>query len=192
MKENSMFDSFVDKVLVTEKEIIDRIDEIAKRIASQYKDSREILLMGLLKGSVPFIVDLMRAIESYNAVSIIIDFMLVSSYSGDKSRGEAQIELDHRIDIAGYDVILVDDIIDTGITIHTVKKLLLDRKPRSLRTCVLLDKPERREVDVEIDYLGFTIPNNFVIGYGLDIDENGRYLPYVASVDVEKYAGDNK
>ncbi|MCJ7622503.1 MAG: hypoxanthine phosphoribosyltransferase [Anaerolineaceae bacterium] len=185
-----MFDDFVDKVLITEKEIIDRIDEIGKDIAFQYKDSKEILLMGLLKGSVPFIVDLMRAIENYNTVSIIIDFMLVSSYSGDKSRGDAQIELDHRIDIAGCDVILVDDIIDTGITIHTVKKLLLGRNPRSLRTCVLLDKPERREVDVEIDYLGFTIPNYFVIGYGLDIDENGRYLPYVASVDVEKYARD--
>lgn len=187
-----MFDYFVDKVLITENEIKDRIDELAKRIAFHYKDLSEILLMGLLKGSVPFIVDLMRAIESYNTVSIKIDFMLVSSYSGDKSRGEAQIELDHKIDIAGYDVILVDDIIDTGVTIHTVEKLLLERNPRSLRTCVLLDKPERREVDVEIDYLGFTIPNDFVIGYGLDIDENGRYLPYVASVDLEKYMSEKK
>jgi hypoxanthine phosphoribosyltransferase len=116
-----------------------------------------------------------------------MDFMSVSSYSGSETSGWVRIDSDHKTSIAGWDVILIDDIVDTGITLYTVKKLLQDRKPRSLRTCALLDKPERHRIDVPIDYLGFSIPDHFVVGYGLDIDEKGRNLPYIASVDLKKY-----
>ncbi len=98
-----------------------------------------------------------------------------------------RIEADHKTNIAGWDVILIDDIVDTGYTIYTVRKLLLDRKPKSLRICAMLDKPERHKVDFPIDYLGFSIPDYFVVGYGLDIDEKGRNLPYIAAVDLEEY-----
>ena len=97
-----------------------------------------------------------------------------------------RIDLDHKTNIRGWDVILVDDIIDSGYTVHTVRKLLLDRQPKSLKVCALLDKKERHKVDVAIDYLGFAIPDHFVIGYGLDYNEKGRNLPYIASVDFNK------
>ena len=98
-----------------------------------------------------------------------------------------RIDLDHKTNIAGWDVILVDDIVDSGYTIQTIRKLLLERHPRSLKVCALLDKKERHRVETPIDYLGFAIPDDFVVGYGLDIDEKGRNLPYIASVDLEKY-----
>jgi hypoxanthine phosphoribosyltransferase len=113
--------------------------------------------------------------------------MSVSSYAGSESSGFVRIDSDHKIPIQGWDVILVDDIIDTGYTIKTVSKLLLDRNPKSLRICALLDKAARHRVELEIAYLGFEIPDYFVVGYGLDIDEKGRNLPYIASVDLEKY-----
>lgn len=116
-----------------------------------------------------------------------MDFMLVSSYRGAESSGFVRIDADHKINIHNWDVILVDDIIDTGYTIHTVRKLLLERQPRSLKICALLDKKARHKVDIQIDYLGFEIPDYFVVGYGLDIDEKGRNLPYIAAVDLEKY-----
>jgi len=116
-----------------------------------------------------------------------MDFMSISSYAGSESSGFVRIDSDHKTNINGWDVILIDDIIDTGYTVYTVRKLLLDRNPRSLKICALLDKAERRKVDVTIDYCGFQIPDYFVVGYGLDVDEKGRNLPYIASVDLEKY-----
>ncbi len=113
--------------------------------------------------------------------------MSVASYSGTESSGFIRIEADHKTSIQGWDVILVDDIVDTGYTLSFVRKLLLDRNPRSLKICALLDKVERRKAVVPIDYCGFVIPDYFVMGYGLDIDENGRNLPYICSVNLEKY-----
>jgi len=118
---------------------------------------------------------------------LTMDFMSISSYAGSESSGFVRIDSDHKTNINGWDVILIDDIIDTGYTVYTVRKLLLDRNPRSLKICALLDKAERRKVDVTIDYCGFQIPDYFVVGYGLDVDEKGRNLPYIASVDLEKY-----
>ena len=130
-----------------------------------------------------FVTDLMRKIQR----PLTMDFMSVSSYSGSESSGFVRIDSDHKTNIYGWDVILIDDIVDTGYTIYTVKKLLQDRKPKSLRVCALLDKVERHKVDITIDYCGFKIPDYFVVGYGLDIDEKGRNLPYIAWVDLEKY-----
>jgi hypoxanthine phosphoribosyltransferase len=118
-----------------------------------------------------------------------MDFMSVSSYSGSESSGFVRIDSDHKTNIRGWDVILIDDIVDSGYTIKTVSKLLKDREPKSLKVCALLDKPDRHKVDINIDYLGFSIPDYFVVGYGLDIDEKGRNLPYIASVDLKKYKG---
>jgi hypoxanthine phosphoribosyltransferase len=139
--------------------------------------------LGLLRGSVMFITDLMRSIQR----PLTMDFMSISSYTGSESSGFIRIDSDHKTNINGWDVILIDDIVDTGYTIYTVRKLLLDRSPRSLRVCALLDKKERHRVDIPLDYVGFEIPDHFVVGYGLDIDEKGRNLPYIASVDLEKY-----
>ena len=130
-----------------------------------------------------FITDLMRKVQ----LPLTMDFMSVSSYAGAESSGFIRIDSDHKTNIAGWDVILIDDIVDTGYTIATIRKLLLDRKPRSLKVCALLDKVERRKVDIPIDYCGFQMPDYFVVGYGLDIDEKGRNLPYIASVDLDKY-----
>lgn len=174
---------FIGKVLITPEEIEARVTELGEQITREYQNSEKLLLLGLLRGSVMFITDLMRKIHR----PMTMDFMSVSSYSGDKTSGFVRIESDHKTNIADWDVILIDDIVDSGLTIYTVTKLLRDRKPRSLKFAALLDKPERHRVDIDIDYLGFSIPDYFVVGYGLDIDEKGRNLPYIASVDLEKY-----
>jgi len=174
---------FIGEILITQKEIEDRVSALGELLTNHYKDSEKLLLLGLLRGSVMFITDLMRKIQR----PLTMDFMSVSSYSGVASSGFVRIDSDHKTNIHGWDVILVDDIVDTGYTIHTVRKLLLDRKPRSLRVCALLDKIEKHKVDIQIDYCGFEIPDYFVVGYGLDIDEKGRNLPYIASVDLAKY-----
>jgi len=174
---------FIDKVIITEEDIRNRVQTLGELITNDYKDSEKLVLLGLLRGSVMFVTDLMRQIKR----PMTMDFMLVSSYSGSSSSGFVRIDSDHKSNINGWDVILIDDIVDTGYTIHTVRRLLQDRKPRSLRTCALLDKVERHKIDIKIDYLGFSIPDYFVVGYGLDLDEKGRNLPYIASVNLEKY-----
>jgi hypoxanthine phosphoribosyltransferase len=174
---------FIDTVLITEEEIEQRVHMLGETITNDYRDSEKLLLLGLLRGSVMFITDLMRRIHR----PMTMDFMSISSYAGSESSGFVRIDSDHKTNIHGWDVILVDDIIDTGYTIYTVRKLLLDRKPRSLKVCALLDKQEKHRVEIPIDYVGFTIPDHFVVGYGLDIDEKGRNLPYIASVDLERY-----
>lgn len=174
---------FIGEVLITAEQIDRRVKLLGEQITKDYKDSEKMLILGLLRGSVMFITDLMRRIHR----PMTMDFMSVSSYSGSETSGWVRIDSDHKTNIAGWDVILVDDIIDTGYTIHTVRKLLLDRKPRSLKVCALLDKKARHRVEFDIDYLGFEIPDYFVVGYGLDIDEKGRNLPYIASVDLTKY-----
>lgn len=174
---------FIDQVIVSEEQIKARVVELGEQIGSDYKDSKNLLLLGLLRGSVVFMTDLMRNVH----LPMTLDFMSVSSYSGSSSSGFVRIDSDHKTNIQGWDVILVDDIVDSGYTISTVKKLLLDRKPNSLKVCALLDKEESHKVGLTIDYYGFKIPDYFVVGYGLDIDEKGRNLPYIASVDLKRY-----
>ena len=178
--ENDLYfpSNFIDHIIITADEIKERVKALGAQITEDYKDSENLLLLGLLRGSVVFITDLMREIRQ----SITIDFMSVSSYSKTESSGFVRIDADHKINIHNWNVILVDDIVDTGYTIRTVQKLLLDRSPRSLKVCALLDKPSRHKVDIHIDYLGFSIPDYFVVGYGLDCNEKGRNLPYIASI----------
>jgi hypoxanthine phosphoribosyltransferase len=174
---------FTGEIIITKEDIQKRVRELGAIITEEYKDSEQLLLLGLLRGSVMFITDLMREIKR----PMTMDFMSISSYSDTESTGFIRIESDHKTNIRDWDVILVDDIVDTGYTIHTVRKLLNDRGPRSLKVCALLDKVDRRKVEIPIDFSGFQIPDYFVMGYGLDIDEKGRNLPYIASVDLEKY-----
>ena len=181
--ENDFPYDFLGKILISAEQIEQRVSELAERITNDYKESDKLMLLGLLRGSIVLMTDLMRKINR----PLTIDFMSVSSYAGSETSGFVRIDSDHKIPIQGWDVILVDDIIDTGLTIQTVRKLLLDRNPKSLRICALLDKVARHRVELKIDYLGFEIPDYFVVGYGLDIDEKGRNLPYIASVDPEKY-----
>src|SRR5574338_1127171 len=169
---------FIGDVLITQQAIEDRVTYLGNLLSTQYRDSDKLLLLGLLRGSVMFITDLMRKIHR----PLTMDFMSVSSYTGTESSGFIRIDSDHKTDIRGWDVILIDDIVDSGYTIHTIRKLLLDRQPRSLKTCALLDKISRHKVAIDIDYVGFEIPDYFVVGYGLDLDEMGRNLPYIASV----------
>ncbi len=174
---------FIDRVLISQEQIESRVAELGATITRDYRESENLLLLGLLRGSVVFITDLMRQIHH----PLTMDFMSVSSYSGTQTSGFIRIDSDHKTNISGWDVILIDDIVDTGFTIHTVRKLLQDRQPHSLKICALLDKPERHRIEIPIDYLGFSIPDEFVVGYGLDIDEKGRNLPYIAAVNLEKY-----
>lgn len=175
--------AFIGEVIISAEEIEKRVTRLGEQITNDYRDSEKLLLLGLLRGSVMFITDLMRKIHR----PLTMDFMLVSSYSGSESSGFIRIDSDHKTNIRGWDVILIDDIVDSGYTLFTIRKLLLDRQPRSLSLCALLDKSNKHKVDVKIDYCGFEIPDYFVVGYGLDIDEKGRNLPYIASVDLEKY-----
>lgn len=174
---------FIGEVLITQEQIEERVADLGDQITKDYQDSENLLLLGLLRGSVMFMTDLMRHIRR----PMTMDFMLVSSYAGSETSGFVRIDSDHKTNIYGWDVILIDDIIDSGYTIYTVRKLLVERHPRSLKTCALLDKKARHRVEIQIDYLGFEIPDYFVVGYGLDIDEKGRNLPYIASVDLDKY-----
>jgi hypoxanthine phosphoribosyltransferase len=174
---------FIGEVLISQAEIEKRVNDLGEKITHDYRDSNKLLLLGLLRGSVMFVTDLMRKIHR----PLTMDFMSVSSYTGSESSGFIRIDSDHKTNIRDWDVILIDDIIDSGYTIHTIQKLLLDRKPRSLKVCALLDKVSKHKVDINIDYCGFEIPDYFVVGYGLDIDEKGRNLPYIASVDLEKF-----
>lgn len=174
---------FIGQVLITQAEIEQRVNALGEQITADYQNSQKLLLLGLLRGSVMFMTDLMRRIHR----PMTMDFMSISSYAGAETTGFVRIDSDHKTNINGWDVILIDDIVDSGYTIHTVRKLLLDRKPKSLRVCALLDKKSKHKVELSIDYCGFEIPDYFVVGYGLDIDEKGRNLPYIASVDLEKY-----
>lgn len=174
---------FIGGILISQQEIEARVSYLGEQITSDYRDSSKLLILGLLRGSVMFITDLMRKINR----PMTMDFMSVSSYTGTESSGFIRIDSDHKTNIRNWDVILVDDIVDSGYTIHTIQKLLLDRHPRSLKVCALLDKVSKHKVDIQIDYCGFQIPDHFVVGYGLDIDEMGRNLPYIGYVDLEKY-----
>jgi hypoxanthine phosphoribosyltransferase len=175
---------FLSEVLVTEEQLQKRIAELGEEISADYVN-KKLLLVCILKGGVVFMVDLMRHITIPHA----IEFMVVSTYGtgARESTGRARILLDLDIDISDFHVLLVEDIFDSGFTIKSVLEMLSTRKPASLEVCVLLDKSERREVDIPIRYRGFTIPNKFVFGYGLDMDEYYRNLPFVGVVDLSRF-----
>ena len=165
--------------LVAEKEIAARVAELGRTIARDYQGAG-LVLVGVLQGAIPFVADLMRAV----ALDVTVDFLRASSYgSGTTSSGAVRLLTDLSIDIAGRHVLIVDDIVDTGHTLAALKRTLQARGPLSVRTCVLLDKTGRRQTDVTVDYVGFSIPNVFVVGYGLDYDGLYRNLPYVATLD---------
>jgi hypoxanthine phosphoribosyltransferase len=165
----------IGKVLIGEEDIKRRVRELGQEISRDYEGKTPILV-SVLKGGIIFLSDLVRSLTVLHE----IDFMWVSSYRGTESSGVVRILADLSINIEGLDVIIVEDIVDTGLTLDYIRHILLARHPKSLRICTLLDKKARRTIDVPIDYVGFEIPDEFVIGYGLDYGEKLRNLPYVA------------
>lgn len=165
------------KTLLTREEVEKRIKELAKEIEKDYC-GKDLLVIGLLKGSIMFMSDLIKEMD----LPVMIDFMSVSSYSGTTSTGVINVLKDTDISVKDKDVLIVEDIIDTGLTLSYVKKLLEDRGAKSLKICTLLDKPSRRTIEMKGDYVGFEIPDEFVVGYGLDYDQHHRNLPYVGIV----------
>ncbi|CVH78648.1 Hypoxanthine-guanine phosphoribosyltransferase [Clostridiales bacterium CHKCI006] len=171
----------VQEILFSLEEIQHRTRKLGEQISRDYA-GKTLILVGLLKGSVPFMAELMR----YLTVDVRIDFMNVSSYTGAQS-GQVVIKKDMEQDIAGKDVLIVEDIIDTGNTLYNIKKMLEERKCASCKIVTLLDKVESRTIDIQADYVGFDIPNAFVVGFGLDFDEKYRQLPYIGILKKECY-----
>jgi len=171
-------------VLVTEEQIRAKVAELGVRLSIDYA-GRELTLVSVLKGALPFMADLMREMK----IPVQIDLMEVSSYGGTatETSGLVRIIKDLSSSIAGRDVLIVEDIIDTGLTLNYLLRYLRGKNPRSLRICALLDKPARRLVEIPIDYLGFTIPDQFVVGYGLDYGEFYRNLPFIGVLKPEVY-----
>lgn len=178
------YHEFLDEILIDEEKLQKRIAELGGEISRDY-EGQDLLLVCILRGGVVFLVDLMRSIT----VPHTLDFMAVSSYGigARNTTGQARITLDLNTDIRDRNVLLVEDIIDSGYTLEAVLGFLESRRPRSLKVCVLLDKAERRQTDVPIDYSGFVIPDKFIFGYGLDVDEYYRNLPFIAALDQEHY-----
>ena len=171
-------DSQIGEILVPAKDLQRRITELAAEISRDYA-GRDLVLVGVLKGAVFFLADLMRALK----IPCEVDFMAVASYgSATKSSGVVRILKDLDAVIEGRDVLIVEDIVDSGLTLQYLLRNLAGRNPRSLEVCALLIKPERRKVELQTRYVGFEIPNRFAIGYGLDFDERYRNLPYVAAL----------
>ncbi len=175
----------VAEVLVTEEQVRAKVAELGQRISADYA-GRPLTLVSVLKGSLPFMADLMRAVT----IPLQIDLMEVSSYGGTAtdSSGLVRILKDLSASIEGKDVLIVEDIIDTGLTLNYLLRYLRGKNPRSIRICALLDKPARRLVDLQIDYVGFTIPDRFVVGYGLDYGEVYRNLPFIGVLKPEVYS----
>jgi hypoxanthine phosphoribosyltransferase len=171
----------VSEILVDTERLHARIGELGARITTDY-EGKDLLLVGVLKGAVFFMADLMREL----ALPCEIDFMAISSYgAGTDSSGVVRILKDLDLNIAGRDVLVVEDIIDSGLTLSYLMRTLRARRPATLEICTLLTKPERREIDVPVRYVGFEIPNRFVIGYGLDFAERYRNLPYIGVLKPE-------
>lgn len=178
------YHEFLDEVLIPADVLQKRIIELGGQITQDYA-GRHLHLVCILRGGVLFLADLMRQIDLPHT----IDFMAVSSYGAGarKSTGQVRITLDLKEEIQDRDVLLVEDIVDSGYTIASVIELLSTRHPRSIEVCALLDKVERRDIDVPIHYRGFAIPDKFVFGYGLDLDEYYRNLPFIGTVDPKRY-----
>lgn len=178
------YHDFLKEVLIPEQELQAKIQELGEEISQDYA-GLDLHMICILRGGVLFLTDLMRAITIPHS----IDFMAISSYGvgARQASGQIRLTMDLRDDIQGRNVLLVEDIVDSGHTLSSVLGLLATRKPASLKVCTLLDKAERRETEVPLDYVGFVIPNKFVFGYGLDLDEYFRELPFIGVVNEEKY-----
>jgi len=172
-------------VLLSEEEIKAIVKRLGSEITADYKD-KNLLVVSVLKGSVMIMADLLREIK----LPLKIDFMAVSSYgSGTSSSGTVKIIKDLDINLSGYDILIVEDILDSGATLSSLKEILLTRKPASVKICTFLDKPDRRKADIKADYVGAVIPDEFVVGYGLDYDEKYRNLPFVGILSPSVYGG---
>ena len=181
----SIFDNDIQEVLFSEEQLKNRVQEIARQITADYQ-GKEIMLISVLRGSFVFMADLCRAID----LPCTLDFMAVSSYGkGTKSSGQVQITKDLSEDITDRHIIVVEDILDSGNTLSYLLQLLQARSPASVRLCTLLDKPDRRVKPVQVHYSGFTIPDAFVVGYGLDYAEKYRNLPYIGILKPRVYGG---
>jgi hypoxanthine phosphoribosyltransferase len=165
----------VGKPLFDSRKIQAKVQELAAQISSDYK-GKDLVAIGILKGAFMFFSDIVR----YITVPITLDFVIASSYVKTETSGDVKVYYDIREDIANKDVLMIDDIVDTGVTLNYIHERMLARRPNTLRICAFLDKKERREVDVPIDYVGFEIPNEFVVGYGLDYENKFRNLPYIS------------
>ena len=175
----------IERVLYTEEELQARVKELGAQITADYADKENILLISVLRGSYIFMADLSRAIN----LPCLIDFMSVSSYgAGTISSGQVEIKKDISSSIEGYHVIIVEDILDSGNTLYYLMDVLKARKAASIRICTMLDKPERRQKPIKADYYGFVVPDAFVVGYGLDYNQQYRNLPYIGILKEEVYS----
>lgn len=165
----------IGKPFLTAEQIQNRVRELAEKISEDYK-GKELLAIGILKGAFMFFADIVRLIQ----VPMKIDFLIAASYVKTETTGEIKIHADLREDIKGRDVLLIEDIVDTGITLNHIRDMLLGRGPASLKICAFLDKKPRRRVEVPLDYVGFEIPDEYIVGYGLDYENMFRNLPYIA------------
>ena len=177
----------IQTVLVTEEQLRAKVAELGAQISRDYA-GKDLLLVSILKGAVVFMADLMRAVT----IPCSIDFMVVSSYGGTntQSTGRVKIVKDLDADLSGREVLIVEDVLDTGVTLSTLVPMLKMRHPNSVRICAILDKPARRKTDIRADYTGFEVPDAFVVGYGLDYDEKYRNLPFVGVLKPEVYGGE--
>jgi hypoxanthine phosphoribosyltransferase len=167
--------------LLSEDTIQARVRELAAQLSEDYADCDDLILIGVLKGAFVFLADIARALTIPRSV----DFIAVSSYQGDISSGSVRLLMDSRRDVKGKHVVIVEDIVDSGRTLHYLTELFKTRNPASVSTCVLVRKLDRIEVEAQIDYLGFDIPDVWVVGYGLDFDEKLRVLPYIAEIEPQ-------
>ena len=172
----------IGEIMITEEEIAQKINELANQINNDYKDKeKDVIVIGILKGCFVFMSDLIRKLD----FNVKVQFMEISSYqNGTVSQGKITIKKDIGIDIEGKDVLITEDIIDSGNTLSQLTEILEKRKPKSIKVCTLLSKPSRREVEFDADYTGFVIEDRFIIGYGLDCGEQFRQLPYIAEVEI--------
>ena len=173
----------IENVLISKDEIESRVAEMGRRITADFRD-KDPIFVGVLKGCFIFMADLMRHVD----INCSMDFMAVSSYSGTSSTGAVKINKDLGQDIEGRHVIIVEDILDSGVTLHYLKGYLLNRRPASITIVTLMDKPSRRKADVYADYSCFEVPDAFVVGYGLDYNEHYRNLPYIGILKPEIYS----
>lgn len=178
----------IDEILITEKQIKEKIAELGKKITQDYQ-GKNLVFVGVLRGAVIFMADLARAIS----IPMIFDFIAISSYgAATESSGVVRILKDLDETIEGKDVLIIEDIIDTGLTLDYLVRILKSRNPASLKVCAFLNKNTRRKAKVKVDYLGFDIPNKFVVGYGLDYAGKFRNIPYVFTLNPEIYQGELK
>lgn len=175
------------KVLLTEEQINQKVRELGEQITNDYV-GKDLIIVSILKGSVVFVADLMRAIDIHTE----IDFMVVSSFSGGVvSSGAVKIIKDLDIALENKDILIVEDILDSGKTLEYITEILMARDPASLKICTLLDKPSKRQVEIKPDYVGFVVPDEFVVGYGLDYDEHYRNLPYIGVLKPCVYSSED-